>query len=241
MTTVSIEELLNAVYQVTLQFIYIGKMFILHSLSTLRARFPCRLASLITTDMDIFWRKKFHDFGQHIFEKGKGFFITDTEVRILVRLARTGQLRISSQHFFRMGRHFYFRDDRHVMLTGIFKYFTNVFLSIITAGSSGFIEVNVFASTVPPFLPVRLRTPSGKVSEQRVFPYLNAPACRISQMQMKPVYFIKSQCVYLLLHKFFGEEMAGNIEHKTTISKTRSILYFNGCDGIARARRGKQL
>ena len=35
--------------------------------------------------------------------------------------------------------------------------------------------------------------------------------------------------------------MAGNIEHKTTISKTRSILYFNGCDGIARARRGKQL
>ena len=85
------------------------------------------------------------------------------------------------------------------------------------------------------------RTPSGKVSEQRIFPYLNAPACRISQMQMKPVYFIKSQCVYLLLHKFFGEEMAGNIEHKTTISKTRSILYFNGCDGIARARRGKQL
>ena len=140
-----------------------------------------------------------------------------------------------------MGRHLYLRNDRHIMLTGIFKYLANVFLSIITAGSSGFIETNVFASAVPPFLPVWLRTPSSKVGEQRVFLYLNAPACRIGQMQMKPVYFIKSQCVYLLLYKFFGEEMAGNVEHKATISKTRSILYFNGCDGIACARRGKQL
>ena len=85
-----VQELLNAVYQVALQLVYIGKMLVFHSLLTFRTGLPSRLAGLIATDMNVFGREKFHDFRQHIFQKHEGFFIADTEIGVLVRFARTG-------------------------------------------------------------------------------------------------------------------------------------------------------
>ena len=86
----SVQELLNAVYQVALQLVYIGKMLIFHPLLTFRAGFPSRLSGFIATDMNVFGREKSHNFRQHIFQKREGFFIADTEIGVLVRFARTG-------------------------------------------------------------------------------------------------------------------------------------------------------
>ena len=90
MTSVIVQELLNAVYQVALQLVYIGKMLVFHSLLTFRADLPSRLSGLIATDMNVFGREKFHDFRQYILQKGESFFITDTEIGVLVRFSRTG-------------------------------------------------------------------------------------------------------------------------------------------------------
>ena len=90
MTAVGIEELLNAVYQVALQLVYIGQMLVFHSLLTFRTGLPSRFAGLITSYMNVFGREKFHDFRQYILQKGESFFITDTEIGVLVRFSRTG-------------------------------------------------------------------------------------------------------------------------------------------------------
>ncbi len=126
------------------------------------------------------------------------------------------------------------------MLTGIFYDFTDIILGIVTAGSSGFVETDVFAVAIPPLFPVGIGTPGCKFCQQRVFLDFNPPACRIREVQMQTVNFIECQCVYLFFHKFLGEEMAGYVEHQSAISETGRVLHFNGGDGDdARVRRNR--
>ena len=88
--SVIVEELFDTVYQIALQLVYIGQMLVFHSLLTFRTGLPSRFAGLITSYMNVFGREKFHDFRQYILQKGESFFITDTEIGVLVRFSRTG-------------------------------------------------------------------------------------------------------------------------------------------------------
>ncbi len=191
--------------------------------------------------MDIFRREKLHYFGQYIFEEGECLFVSDTEIRVLIWFARTGKLRIGCQYFFRVGRHFNLRNNRDKMLTGIFYDFADIILGIVTAESSRFVETEIFAVAVPPFLPVGIGTPGGKICQPGVFLDFNAPSCRVRKVQMQAVDFIVCQCVYLLLHKVFGEEMPGHVQHQSAIGETGGILHFNGRNGNTFTRSRRQL
>ena len=188
-------------------------MFVFHSLLAFRASFPRCHTGFVTSYVNVFGREKRHDLGQHIFQKGERFFVSDTEVRVLVRLTRARELRISCQHFFRVGRHFNLRNNRDEMLTSIFYDFANIILCIVTSGSSRLVETEVLTSAVPPRLPIGVSTPGCKFFKQRIFLDFNSPACRICKVQMQAVDLIECQCVYLFLHKFFRKEMTGYIQH----------------------------
>ena len=85
-----VEELFDTVYQIALQLVYIGQMLVFHSLLTFRTGLPSRFAGLITSYMNDYSEGKVPYFRQYILQKGESFFITDTEIGVLVRFSRTG-------------------------------------------------------------------------------------------------------------------------------------------------------
>ena len=223
--SVTVQETFHPVNGITLQFIHVFQSFLLHTCLTEFAVRPGSLSGFISSDMDIFGREELHDLSQNVFQKFKRFFISDTEVRLLIRHMRTRQFRIGCQHFFRMGRHFDLRNNGYIVFLCISHQFPDIILCIIATLCTGIGFFTIFPLSVPPVFPDSLRTPCRKLGQTRILLDFNTPSGSIGQMQVKTVDLIVRQQVYLTFHKFFTAEMTGHIQHDTTVFKTRFILY----------------
>ena len=235
-----VQEHFHAVNQVALQFVHILQSFFLHALLAFRTSFPGLFTSLVTSYMDVFGRKQLHHLCQHIFQKGEGLFIADTEIRTGICLSLTRKFRISRQSFLGMRRHLYLRDKGNVTVGSITHQFTYVILRIITAVSAGSALLAIFPSvgSIPPSFPHGFRTPCGKLRQPWIFLDFNSPSGSIRQVQVQPVYFITCQRIHLLHQKLFRAEMPGHVNHKAAIIKARSILYLDSRH-LPNARSGR--
>ena len=181
--------------------------------------------SLISSYMNVFRREDIHHFEQHIFQELKCFFIPYTEISLFIRYMCARQFRIGRCHFFRMRRHFNFRNYRNVMLLCIGYDFSTLLLSKVSPYRSFRTFVYVFSITIPPLFPILSCTPGRKACQTGIFLYFNTPAGCVRQMKVQTIEFVVSHGINLLLHEIHPEEMTRYIKHHPTILKSRFVDY----------------
>ena len=159
--------------------------------------------------MNVFGWEQVHHFQQHILQELVSLLVSDTEISLFVRFVRTGKLRISRQYFFRMSRHFDFRNQSDVMLLCIRNQFTNIVLGIVPSLCLRVVLFTILTVAVPPVFPYCLRTPGSKLGQQ-----------------VQTVNLVVRKDIHLFLYEFLIEEMARYIQHHSPIPETRFILDF---------------
>ena len=198
--------------EIALQLLHIRQSFLLHPLLTQRTLPPTIHIGFISADMNIFRRKYLHHFQQYILQKSKGIFIADTNFRINIRFSGARQMRKHSQHFFRMPRHLYFRNNRDMTLPGILHNFPCIFLSIISTVCTGSILRTILAPAFPPGFPIGIRAIGCLLRQFRITFDFQSPTRTVCQMPMKAIQLIACHGIELFLEKFFGTEMTRNIQ-----------------------------
>ena len=196
----------------------------------------------VATDVNVFRWKNGHHFLQYMLEKSKSLLVTNAKLTLRVRLSGTGQLRINSQHLFRMSGHFYFGNDRNVPFSSVLYYFAGFFLGIKTAVS--FLtaaNIGVFSGIgCPPVFPALVGTPGSYLREKRIFFDFESPARSVGDVPVKTVDFQVCHHVKVLFHKIDGIKMTANIDVNTPIREAGKIGNCNGGDGAVGCNQLKQ-
>ena len=166
-----------------------------------------------------------HYLSENVFKKLKSFLLPYAEIRMLIRLAGTGKLRIGSQHLLRVRGHLYLRHNRNIAVGGIPHQLPQLLLGIIPAVCSGSTLGKVFPLSEPPVLPQVALPPCSQRGQQGIAVNLHPPAGGIGQMQMQAVEFQGRHRVYLFLEKIHVEEMPRHILHIASPGKPGTVRY----------------
>ena len=189
----------------------------------MRASLPYFLRTFISTNVEI----RAGEQGAHLSEDAvqhfKHHFLARTEhhrkssppAHHLVFLACARQFRISGYGCQAVSGYVYFGDDGDETFACIFYYFPDVVLRVI-AGI---------------FLAIFINAPGADFRKQGIFLDFHPPALVVAEVEMQCIDFDGGQHVYVFLQSFYGNEVAGYVEHQTTIGKARTVchLHFRSC------------
>src|SRR5690554_7448555 len=181
-----IDIFLHSGNEIALQFVFVFQIFTSNNTLTMFTGLPSGFRGLITSNVNIFARKKCYNFIQNVFQKLKSLFfrakniVKNTPTSLYFkRPSGARQLRIRSQSRYRMTRHLNFRNNRDVPLSGIGHHLFDVFLSEITSVAN----VVIFLVDILPYH--RAVSISTNLCEFRIFFDFNPPPLIIRKMPMK--------------------------------------------------------
>ena len=118
---------------------------------------PFLLAGLVSSDVDVVRRKDLHYLVEDIFKEFVGLRISGTEFTACVGPTLAAQLRMGDENCIGMCREFDFGDYLDVVRSGIFNYFPEFILGVITAiGIRSTLVKIALVLLVPPLNPAFL-------------------------------------------------------------------------------------
>ena len=189
-----------------------------------------RLASLISTHMDILRREKFEHLVQHILQESEYTVVSGTVDDIGVLAAQSGQhadilvhhrtrqQRISSQCGVAVRRHFYLGNHLNVAFPGIGHYLTNLVLRIVSLFYRRLALAGI--SAVGKALARTVYTTGTYLRKFGIFLDFNAPAVVIRQMEMQFIQFQHSHAVDDTQQVLLGGEEPCHVHQQSPIAET---------------------
>ena len=236
-----VEEMFHFVNEPCLEFFFGLQTVFLHACLAIRTFLPVGLFHFIATDVNVFVWEEFDEFGIYIFAEFKSRIFARTYWRregrapaCFFEARYTVIVTYGSQH---VTWHIEFRDDIDTAYLGIGNYFLHVFLGIETSikcitfhylhlvSRDFIVRVVLFGSILHAVTVVVVEfTPCAFFCKKWIFLNFQSPTLVVGKVPMELVQFIECHEVEEFHDFFLGIEVAGDIEHQTTPTKTWCIL-----------------
>ena len=226
------DDVFHSPNEVPMQFFHILVALLLHQRLTFIALRPIVEHHFITTYINIWRREKVRQLLDDIFDNAVvAFFsytphiVEFTTSRRLIGMCTTSHITKDSRGRKCMSRKVKFRNNHHVPLLGISYQLFHLLLSIVTTISFRTREIGRRNQFI-------LTSPSPFTSQFRILLDFDSPTVVIGQMQMKLIEFMERHPVDVSFQIIQFEKGSRYIEHESTITETRCILYRYYLHGV---------
>ena len=220
------EIVLNPVNHIALEFIVVRDALPFHQGTAFRAVRPFLLAGLVSSDVDVVRRKDLHYLVKDIFKEFVGLRVSGTEFTACVGPTLAAQLRMGDENCIGMCREFDFGDYLDVVRSGIFYYFPEFILGVITAiGIRSTLVKIALVLLVPPLDPTFLRAEGTFGCKLRVTVEFHSPSTVVCQMKVKIIHLVAGHLVQQKENFLLGKKMSRNIQMESPVRKAGSIFY----------------